>query len=138
MLCVAVSLALHLFRTSRPHIAQVGLVAGTEHFRNVLRHAVRVSERLVSLRVDESLYFANSRVLEDRVNDAVAQHPKLAHVVLQCSAINDIDASAIESLEAIDKRLADAGVALHAGRAEIHWYECRGVGKVKMKVKRWL
>ncbi len=110
---VAVSLALHLFGTSRPHIAQVGLVAGTEHFRNVLRHAVRVSERLVSLRVDESLYFANSRVLEDRVNDAVAQNPKLAHLVLQCSAINEIDASALESLEAIDKRLADAGVALH-------------------------
>ncbi len=110
---VAVSLALYLFKTSRPHIAQVGLVAGTEHFRNVLRHTVRVSPRLVSLRVDESLYFANSRVLEDRVNDAVAQNPQLVHVVLQCSAINDIDASALESLEAIDKRLADAGVTLH-------------------------
>ncbi len=110
---VAVSLALYLFKTSRPHIAQVGLVAGTEHFRNVLRHTVRVSPRLVSLRVDESLYFANSRALEDRVNDAVAQNPQVEHVVLQCSAINDIDASALESLEAIDKRLADAGVTLH-------------------------
>ena len=110
---VGVSLALYLFKTSRPHIAEVGLVAGTEHFRNILRHTVLVSPRLVSLRVDESLYFANSRVLEDRVNDAVAQNPNLAHVVLQCSAINDIDASALESLEAIDRRLADAGVSLH-------------------------
>jgi len=110
---VGVSLALFLYRTSRPHIAEVGLVVGTEHFRNVLRHAVVVSPRLLSLRVDESLYFANSRALEDRVNDAVAQRPALVHVVLQCSAINDIDASALESLEAIDARLRDAGVTLH-------------------------
>ena len=69
---VGVSLALYLFRTSRPHIASVGLVLGTESFRNMLRHEVRVSPRLVSLRVDESRYFANARCLEDRVNDAVA------------------------------------------------------------------
>jgi len=110
---VAVSLALFLFRTSRPHIAEVGLVPGTEHFRNVLRHPVKTSPRLVSLRVDESLYFANARTLEDRVNEAAAKHPELQHLVLQCSAINVIDASALESLEAIEKRLREAGIALH-------------------------
>jgi len=110
---VAVSLALNLYRTSRPHIAEVGRVPGTEHFRNVLRHAVAVSPQVLGLRVDESLYFANSRALEDRINDAVASRPALQHVVLQCSAINDIDASALESLEAINHRLRDAGVRLH-------------------------
>ncbi|MFN7271290.1 MAG: SulP family inorganic anion transporter [Gammaproteobacteria bacterium] len=110
---VAVSLLLHLYKTSRPHIAEVGLVPGTEHFRNVLRHVVRTSPRLVGLRVDESLYFANARVLEDRINALVAERPELQHVVLQCSAINDIDASALESLESIDHRLRDAGLALH-------------------------
>ena len=110
---VGVSLALHLLRSSRPHIAAVGLVPGTEHFRNVQRHAVRTSPRLLGLRVDESLYFANARVLEDRINDAVASHPELEHVVLQCSAINAIDASALESLEAIAHRLREAGVRLH-------------------------
>lgn len=113
MVGVGVSLALYLLRTSRPHIAEVGLVAGTEHFRNILRHEVLVSPRLVSLRVDESLYFANSRALEDRVNEVVARHPQLQHLVLQCSAINDIDASALESLEAIEERLRDSGIALH-------------------------
>ena len=110
---VAVSLVLFLYRTSRPHIAEVGQVPGTEHFRNVLRHHVATSPRLVSLRVDESLYFANARALEDRINDLVAERPALKHVVLQCSAINDIDASALESLEAIDHRLRDAGLRLH-------------------------
>lgn len=110
---VSVSLVLYLSRTSRPHIAIVGLVPGTEHFRNVLRHQVLVSPQLVTLRVDGSLYFANARTLEDRVNDAVANHPELRHMVLQCSAISDIDASALESLEAIEHRLRDAGIALH-------------------------
>jgi SulP family sulfate permease len=110
---VGVSLALYIYRTSRPHMAEVGLVAGTEHFRNVQRHTVVVSPRVLSLRVDESLYFANSRALEDRVNNAVASRPGLKHVVLQCSAINDIDASALESLEAVDLRLRGVGVRLH-------------------------
>ena len=110
---VGLSLALFLYRTSRPHIAEVGRVPGTEYFRNVLRHSVLVSPRLLSLRVDESLYFANARALEDRINDAVADNPELVHVVLQCSAINDIDASALESLEAIEERLRYAHITLH-------------------------
>ena len=110
---VAVSLALYLLRTSRPHIAQVGQVQGTEHFRNVRRHDVITHARVIGLRVDENLYFANCRALEDRINREVAQHASLAHLVLQCSAINHIDASALESLEAIAARLQEAGIALH-------------------------
>ena len=110
---VAVSLALYLWRASRPHIATVGLVPGTEHFRNVLRHDVQVSPRLLCLRVDASMFFANARGIEDRVNAEVATRPELKHVLLQCSAVNDIDASAMESLEAIAQRLNDAGIALH-------------------------
>ena len=110
---VAVSLALFLWRASRPHIATVGLVPGTEHFRNVLRHDVQVSPRLLCLRVDASMFFANARGIEDRVNAEVATRAELKHVLLQCSAVNDIDASAMESLEAIAQRLNDAGIALH-------------------------
>ena len=65
---VGVSLALFLHHTSQPHIAEVGWVAGTESFRNVLRHTVSTSPLLLGLRVDESLYFANSRTLEDRTS----------------------------------------------------------------------
>ncbi len=110
---VGLSLVLYLWRTSRPHIAEVGLMPGTEHFRNVLRHPVLTDSSLVTLRVDESLYFANARALEDRINEAVARNNALKHVVLQCSAINSIDASALESLEAINQRLQAAGVGFH-------------------------
>jgi SulP family sulfate permease len=110
---VGLSLVLHLHRTSRPHMAVVGQVPGTEHFRNVERHEVLVSPGILSLRVDESLYFANSRYLEDRIAALVADRPDLKHVVLMCSAVNAIDASALESLEEINHRLKDGGVLLH-------------------------
>lgn len=107
---VVLSLLLHLYRTSRPHMAVVGNVPGTEHFRNVERHQVTTSPNVLSIRIDESLYFANSRYLEDRIAELVATRPEVRHVVLQCSAVNAIDASALESLEEINHRLADAGV----------------------------
>ncbi len=110
---VALSLLLHLYRTSRPHMAIVGQVPGTEHFRNVERHQVITSPEILSLRVDESLYFANARYLEDRVAELVAERPELKHVVLMCSAVNAIDASALESLEEINHRLIDTGITLH-------------------------
>ena len=113
VLGVLVSWGLFLFRASRPHIATVGLLAGTEHFRNVNRHQVAVSPRLVCLRVDASMFFANARAIEDRINAEVALRPQLEHVLLQCSAVNDIDASALESLEAIASRLNTSGIALH-------------------------
>jgi SulP family sulfate permease len=110
---VALSLLLFLWRTSTPHVAIVGQVPGTEHFRNVERHAVLTSPDLLSIRIDESLYFANSRVLEERVLAEVAVRPELRNVVLMCSAVNLIDASGLESLEAIAERLASAGIGFH-------------------------
>nr|WP_284047079.1 sulfate permease [Halomonas llamarensis] len=110
---VGLSLALHLYRTSRPHSAVIGRVPGSEHFRNVERHQVETAPHLCILRVDESLYFANARYLEDTVMDEVSRQPDVKHVVLACQAVNVIDASALESLETINQRLDDAGVVLH-------------------------
>ena len=110
---VAVSLVLLLWRASRPHAAVVGLVPGTQHFRNVLRHEVITSSNMVTLRVDESLTFINARWLEDRVLALVAERPQLEHVVLMCSAVNTIDGSALETLQMLNHRLRAAGVQLH-------------------------
>jgi sulfate permease, SulP family len=110
---VGVSLALFLWRSSRPHAAIVGRVPETEHFRNVKRHKVFTDPRVLTLRVDESLTYLNARWLEEFVLEQVADHPELRHLILMCSAVNAIDASALESLEAINHRLADAGVKLH-------------------------
>src|SRR5690606_5667992 len=77
------------------------------------RFDVLTRPEILSIRVDESLYFANSRYLEDRIAAMVAEQPRVQHVVLMCSAINAIDASALESLEEISRRLSDAGIGFH-------------------------
>ena len=110
---VGLSVLLHLARTARPHVAEVGLVPGTQHFRNVRRHEVATDPRLVTLRVDESLYFANARFLEDLLQARVTEGCEIRDVVLMMSAVNEIDYSALESLEAANRRLADMGVGLH-------------------------
>ncbi len=110
---VAFSLLLFLWRTSRPHIAIVGRVGQSEHFRNVLRHQVQTCPHVVAVRVDESLYFANTRYLEDALLRIVAGRPDVKHLVLIGSAINFIDASALETLENLVRELRAAGVELH-------------------------
>lgn len=113
ILGVSVSILIFLYRSSNPHAAIVGRVPGTEHYRNVRRHEVETVPGVVSLRVDESLYFANARYLEDLVYGLVAGHPEVRHVVLMCPAVSAIDMSALESLEAINARLRELGVGFH-------------------------
>ncbi|MGB2247376.1 MAG: SulP family inorganic anion transporter [Alcanivorax sediminis] len=107
------SLVLYLWRTNQPHVAEIGLVPGTEHFRNVQRHEVRVSPRILSIRIDEALYFANVRRLEDQIYDAALQRPQTEHVIVNGAAINHLDASAVDGLLSLNQRLSDAGVTLH-------------------------
>ncbi|HZJ96037.1 MAG TPA: sulfate permease [Thiopseudomonas sp.] len=114
ILGVSLSLLLFLWRTSRPHSAVVGQLPGTEHFRNIERFSSVVqSDTVVSLRVDESLYFPNARYLEERIIELMVDYPDCKHLVLMCSGINLIDASALGSLQAIVERLSAVGVQLH-------------------------
>lgn len=110
---VGLSLAMHLYRTSRPHSAEVGRIPGTEHFRNVRRHAVETDSHVAILRVDESLYFANVRYLEDLVTEVIGRSPPPRDLVLACQAVNIVDATALESLESLNRRLARTGIGLH-------------------------
>ena len=110
---VGVGLLLYLWRASRPHAAIVGRVPETEHFRNVERHKVFTVPHVISIRIDESLTYLNARWLEEYVLEEIADRPDVRHVILMCSAVNEIDASGLESLEAINHRMIDAGIGLH-------------------------
>ena len=110
---VALSILMFLYKTSRPHVAEVGLVPGTQHFRNIRRHRVETHPGVVTMRIDESLYFANAAFLQDLIYDRIVCDQPIRHVVLMCSAVNEIDMSALENLEAINTRLAELGIRLH-------------------------
>ena len=110
---VFLSLGLHLYRTAKPHVAEVGLVEGSQHFRNVRRFKVATNPSVLNLRVDESLFFANSALLEDIIYQRVFADSRIAHVVLMCNAVNEVDYSALETLEEINQRLYEEGIRLH-------------------------
>ena len=110
---VLLSLALFLARTSHPHFAIVERVPENEHYRNVKRHSVETTPGVLSIRIDESLYFPNARFLEDTINEAISERIENRDVILMCSAVNSIDASALESRQHINLRLKDAGITLH-------------------------
>jgi sulfate permease, SulP family len=111
---IGISLMMYLYRTSRPHIAVIGQIPGTQSFRNIGRYEdVVTSPRIVSMRIDESIYFPNARLLESQVNELVFSNPGIQHFILNCSAVNAIDASGLESLKSINQRLKEGGIAFH-------------------------
>lgn len=110
---VGLSLAIHLYHTSKPHIAEVGLIEGSHHFRNVKRYQVQTHPEILCLRPDESLFFANAAYLEEVIHGLVYRRDAIAHIILQFSAVNEIDYSALETLEAINQRLLEQGILLH-------------------------
>jgi len=110
---VLASILMHLYKTSQPHVAVIGRVAGTEHFRNVERHDVETFDNILSIRIDESLYFANTRFLEELIFSLMAKKPQLEHVILMCTAVNAIDMSALQTLEKINQTLSEIDIKLH-------------------------
>jgi len=110
---VMASLLLHLYKTSKPHIAEVGEIKGTKHFRNVKRHKVETFPSILTLRVDESLYFGNASYIEDEVFHNLAERDQLRHVILMCTAVNEIDISALEVLASINKTLREQDICFH-------------------------
>lgn len=113
LLGAGTALALFLYRTSRPHIAVVGRMAGSEHFRNIRRHPVQTFPGVLLLRVDESLYFANAPFVENELQTRILETPNLRAVVLIMSGVNGVDSSGLEVLTGIERVLAETGVALH-------------------------
>jgi SulP family sulfate permease len=110
---IGLSLAVLLFRTTTPHIAVVGRIEGTEHFRSVERHGVQTLPGVLFLRVDESLFFGNLRAVEQRISTELELAPQTHDMVLIMSAVNRIDLTALESLQDLNRDLIDRHICLH-------------------------
>ena len=110
---IVVSFILLIRSSSKPHIAFVGRVGDSEHFRNVDRYDVTTSKRVLALRVDESFYFVNTRYVESFVLTQIAESKEIEHVLLICSGANFVDTSGLEMLEALSENLQEVAVTLH-------------------------
>jgi len=113
LLGAGAAVALFLRQSSRPHIAVLGRIGGSTHFRNVARYDTETKPHAVAVRVDENLHFANAHDIEDRLLEILTSHPEARHLVLVCSAISFIDNSGLEMLRRLSHRLVARDVALH-------------------------
>lgn len=109
---VLCSLAVIVWRGSRPHIAVVGRMPGSEHFRNVERHAVQTQPGVLALRIDESLFFANAHQVRGRIEALVASQHDLRNLVLSFAGVNQVDTTGLEMLEGLRTDLAGRAVEL--------------------------
>ena len=100
-----VSFASLIWQSSKPHVAVVGQLAGTGHFRNINRHDVVTFSNLLMLRIDESLFFGNSESVHRRVIQATLQYPKAHEIILIMSAVNHIDLTGQEMLISLNQEL---------------------------------
>ncbi|MCZ6502221.1 MAG: sulfate permease [Gammaproteobacteria bacterium] len=110
---IIISFVLLIRSSSRPDIIVVGRVGDTEHFRNVERFEVTTAPEVLALRVDQSVYFVNTRFIENFIISNVADSPEVKHVLLICTATNFIDTSGLEMLEHLCDNLNEVGVTLH-------------------------
>ncbi len=110
---VALSMGALIWRASRPHIAVLGRINGTEHFRNVDRYSAETAPGLLMLRVDAGLFFGNVEAVNERIEDELAARPDTRHLVLVLSAVNAIDTSALFGLGELNTSLRQRGVLLH-------------------------
>ena len=110
---VVLSTATLLFRASTPHIAVIGRIRGSEHFRNVERHDVETLPGALFIRIDERLFFGNLSAVEDYINRALAAHGEARDLVLVMSAVNLMDATAVEVFDELNRDLSERRIRLH-------------------------
>ncbi len=110
---VVLAMVLHIRQSLTPHMPLVGRFPGTEHYRDADRFNVETDETVKTLRIDEGLYYANARFLEDRVAKVISENSDVTDLVLMCTGVNHIDASALSSLEEINRRLKGLEIKLH-------------------------
>jgi SulP family sulfate permease len=115
---IILTIGSHLRKISHPHIAVVGRVPDTEHYRNIKRHRVETWHHLLLVRIDESLTFTNVSYIEDYLEAEIKRQPNTRHVVLILASVSDIDSTALEALEGINQALQAAGKTLNIAEAK--------------------
>ena len=105
------SLGTLIARASRPHIAVIGRIPGTEHYRNVSRYAVETRPELLLLRVDAAIFFGNAERISDSVLEQLQDSQR--DVVLVLSAVNQIDTTGLYTLVELNRALNARGIRLN-------------------------
>lgn len=107
------SVAFYMFRAGRPVVTEIGRLGDSVRFRSTRFFSVQTWPQLLLVRVDASVYFANAANIERRLLRLVERRPGTRSLVLDCSAISQIDSTGVAALERLQRSLALVGVNLH-------------------------
>jgi SulP family sulfate permease len=110
---VILSMGTLIWRASRPHIAVLGRIAGTEHFRNIERYPAATQPELLVLRIDANLFFGNVEAVGERIECELATHQSARHLVLVMTAVSSIDTTALLALSELNQSLKRRGIGLN-------------------------
>jgi SulP family sulfate permease len=111
---VALSIGTMVWRASRPHIAVLGRIGASEHFRNVERFpSAETLPAVLILRIDANLFFGNVDAVHARIEDELAQRPQVRHLVLMLASVSSIDTTALFALGEWNDELLRRNVMLH-------------------------
>ena len=116
---VLISLVLLLYRVSRPHIAILGKVKGTEYYRNINRFSNDTEQfpGLLVVRFDAQLFFGNAEFFRKEMLKAIANNgPETKAVILDALPINYIDSSAAHQLKQLVEELKSRGITFLIAR----------------------
>lgn len=108
---VLASLTALVYETSRPNVAVLGRLPGTETFRGLDRHpGAEKPEGGLVFRMDASLSFANARFFRDRVREHVEAAERLRWLIFDFHPVNRIDSTALHELEMVVDELRARGI----------------------------
>ncbi|WP_217909534.1 SulP family inorganic anion transporter [Desulfosediminicola flagellatus] len=112
---IALSLAFYIYRTMRPHFAEVAMHEdGT--WRDAHLFGMHTSDTLAFFRYDGDLYFVNAGYLEKRLLNAVADKPLLKVAILDIEAVDQIDTTGEEMLAHMSEWFREAGIEFYITR----------------------
>ena len=107
-------LAYFLWFSSVPRVTRIGTDDGGTSFRSIERDEVELTTLpALVVRIDRSIYFANASYIEEELFKRLARHDHVTSLVLDMSAVNDIDASGVAMLRRTVQRLKSQGIDLH-------------------------
>jgi len=115
---VILSLLVLIYVMSHPHGAVLGQLPGSEAYRDIRLHPeARTFPGLLIWRVGGDLFFASIGHMEAALKRSLAEtKPPVEHVLLDFSAVNDIDVSACDDLVPFIKELKNQGVTVAFAR----------------------
>lgn len=109
MVGAGLAIILYLYRTMTPRVAILGRYHdGT--LRDARVHNLPISEYIIAIRYDGSLYFANVPYFEDIILEAVSNSPRARHLLIVSDGINQLDASGDEVIHHVVERLRSNGI----------------------------